>query len=111
MRKEKITGATWSDKSDSYATLKGAAENRNEWRYSGMTPEKTKEDKLLKNQNSTVFSSFLICILRLKIWVKEVGKCSFAFEKFVVRADLRNSAVDHHDDLIQLRQEADTMCH
>jgi len=58
---------------------------------------------------NTIVISFLIHLLRLQVRVKEVNKCSFAVEKFLVRANLGNSAVDHYNDLVQLRKKADAV--
>jgi len=62
-----------------------------------------------ENKSNTIIIRLLIHLLRFQVRVQKVDKCSFAVEKFLIRANLRNSTINHHNDLIQLRQKADAV--
>jgi len=62
------------------------------------------------NKASTFIVGVLFRVVSLQVCVEEVGECPLAIKKLLIRADLGNSAVDHHNDLIELRQEADPVC-
>jgi len=66
---------------------------------------------VVKTQCGTIIIGFVLFVFGLKVRIKEVGKCGPATQKFLVRADLGNFTVHHHNDLIHLRQKADAMCH
>ena len=62
------------------------------------------------NKTNTIVVGFLIHLCSLQVGMEEVDKRSFEVKQFLVCADLRDSTIGHHNDLVELRQKTDAVC-